>query len=210
MSDLFHNSFTKEKGFGEYKNIAVELLKKTIKILEEFKIKYFLISGTLLGYVRHNDFIPWDDDMDLMVDKKIVELLPLIMKKYGDELYFYYCHSYTIKFCFKNQGIDINYDKVKKFCLNGNEYKFPFIDLFYFEKIEGKFIFFHKEWNYDDFFPVKKVLFNGITVTIPKNPHIFLVKNYGEDYMTKLVSSNYNHKEEKFNEKIYYIKTQYL
>lgn len=205
MNKLCHDSFSEERGFGQYKNIAIELLKKTVEILEEYEINYFLISGTLLGYARHNDFIPWDDDMDLMVDKKIIELLPLIIKKYGDELYFFYCNFYTVKFCFKNRGIDINNNNVKKSCLNGNGYNFPFVDLFYYEKHEGKFIFFHKEWNLKDFFPVKKVSFNGINVSIPANPHVFLSCNYGENYMTKLVSSNYNHKEERQNEIIYHI-----
>ena len=60
--------FNEERGFGKYKPIAINLLKKTIEILEEYDINYFLISGTLLGYIRHNDFIPWDDDIDLIVD----------------------------------------------------------------------------------------------------------------------------------------------
>ena len=45
------------EGFGQYKNVAIDLLKKTIDILNEFDINHLLISGTLLGYVRHNDSV---------------------------------------------------------------------------------------------------------------------------------------------------------
>ena len=206
MSNLFYESFSQERGFGIHKNLAVKLLKKTIEILDEFKIDYFLISGTLLGYIRHGDFIPWDDDIDIMVDKNILEKLPLIIKKYGEELYFLYCYNYTLKLCFKNEGIDVNCDDIKKFCLNGNGYKWPYIDLFYFERHEGKIIFFHKEWDTNDIFPLKKVLFNNINAFIPSNSHVFLSKNYGVDYMTTLVSSSYCHKEEKKNNVCFYIK----
>lgn len=76
--------FSESYGFGEYKSQAIKLLKTTIDILNEFEINHFLISGTLLGYVRHNDFIPWDDDIDILVDESIIKKKEIIAQKYGN------------------------------------------------------------------------------------------------------------------------------
>lgn len=43
----------------------LEVLKEIDRICKRHNIKYFAFWGTLLGQVRHQGFIPWDDDMDL-------------------------------------------------------------------------------------------------------------------------------------------------
>jgi len=131
------------EGFAEYKPNAINLLKTTINILTEFDIKHFLISGTLLGFVRHNDFIPWDDDIDLLVDESILKKLDKISEKYPNlNIFQIPSHKYnSIKVCFSD-GLEIPQNsKVEIWKKNAisksNNYTWPFIDLFVYEKGPG-------------------------------------------------------------------------
>ena len=51
----------------EVKTIEFEMLQYVKYICEKNNIKYYLGYGTLLGAVRHNGFIPWDDDVDVVL-----------------------------------------------------------------------------------------------------------------------------------------------
>lgn len=51
----------------EQKKIRFEILKEIDTFCREHDIKYSLAFGTLLGAVRHHGFIPWDDDLDIMM-----------------------------------------------------------------------------------------------------------------------------------------------
>lgn len=53
----------------------LEILKEIVKICEKHDITYSLVFGSLLGNVRHHGFIPWDDDLDMVVPRKEYERL---------------------------------------------------------------------------------------------------------------------------------------
>jgi len=201
--ELIKKYFNNEIGFGQYKPDAIELLNLTTKILQEFNINNMLISGTLLGYVRHNDFIPWDDDIDLLVDSSFITKITDINEKYKENITLLKLNNYHFKICFKNKILKL--DKIDKvpssnYLLNDDDsYNWPFIDLFtYFELVDkDKIAFFSKEWSNEHFFPLINVDFLGINTFIPKNPSHFLQRNYGHDYMTVLKANNFSHKKEK-------------
>ena len=44
-----------------------KILAELIKVFEQANVKWFAACGTCLGAVRHNGFIPWDDDVDIYI-----------------------------------------------------------------------------------------------------------------------------------------------
>ncbi|MDO5823944.1 phosphorylcholine transferase LicD [Methanobrevibacter sp.] len=68
-------------------NLELMILKDFIKICEENNLTYYMYAGSLLGAVRHNGFIPWDDDLDVIMFRDDFEKFKEIFIASNNETY---------------------------------------------------------------------------------------------------------------------------
>lgn len=69
----------------------LEILHEVDRICKKNNIRYFACSGTLLGAIRHGGFIPWDDDIDLVMFREDYNKFRKIAEREMSEKFF--CQS---------------------------------------------------------------------------------------------------------------------
>jgi len=67
----------------------VRMLDFVAEICEKNNIQWWLSSGTLLGAIRHKGFIPWDDDLDIVMMRKDCHKLERILRNLESDEFFY-------------------------------------------------------------------------------------------------------------------------
>ena len=81
-----NDNISEEVSIEEIHQVQLELLKKIAKICDEQSLTYFLCWGTLIGAIRHNGFIPWDDDVDIVMLRPDYEKLIAYFKDHEESL----------------------------------------------------------------------------------------------------------------------------
>lgn len=66
MIILKYNEYD-DKTLKHLQSLELMILKEFIKICEENNLTYYMYAGSLLGTIRHQGFIPWDDDLDVIM-----------------------------------------------------------------------------------------------------------------------------------------------
>ena len=73
----------------EQQSALLEMLRDVDRICNKYEIPYMLFSGTSLGAIRDQGFIPWDDDLDIIMLRPAYEqFLDIAPKELDPELYY--------------------------------------------------------------------------------------------------------------------------
>lgn len=169
-----------EDDLDKLKKILVGMLKDIHELCEQAHLSYMLCGGTLLGAIRHKGFIPWDDDVDIMMPRKDYDLLAQNIKDtYGD------------KYFVTEFGKDGCPFRMMKIMLNGTEYReilrqnHPyfcgiFVDVFPIDNIPEKHKFRAKMFNFytKAFFAIQDYKFPSELILEKCKEHKELKKYY--------------------------------
>lgn len=72
-----------------HQEILTEMLQEIDGICKKYEISYLLFAGTALGAVRHQGFIPWDDDLDIVMMRSDYErFLKIASQELDSEMYY--------------------------------------------------------------------------------------------------------------------------
>ena len=135
-SGILPESFFREEFLCDFKvdltrkkiwAISLDLLFKFDEVCRKHHINYTLAYGSLLGVIRHNGIIPWDDDIDVFILREDYEVLktlkaefrdPYFLQIPGEDGYLYsYAKlrnsnttalSYSFRYSSFNQGIPLD------------------------------------------------------------------------------------------------------
>ena len=190
-------------GFFQEKDAAMNHLRDADEILTSEGVDYCLMFGTLLGLLRHGDFIPWDDDLDIIIfDIKKFETR--CIEKFEEKGYTVLQDIRRIS-PFKM----VPFLKLKTRCgyriyaKNGNSipgvsWKFPWLGVWepVFKKKAmtlppEKFVY-----DIEDFFPLQRKPFKEFSVMVPQNPAKILNEYFGtDDWMEYCIPSTLDHRQ---------------
>lgn len=80
----------KKIDLDESKSLQVSILENIHSFCEKNNLTYSLAYGALIGAIRHGGFIPWDDDIDIVMPRKDYTFF---LMNYCDEKGIYKVHS---------------------------------------------------------------------------------------------------------------------
>ena len=192
---------------GKYARIAEKMMQRITRLLEEHEINYILEAGTLLGVVRENRLLPWDDDVDITITKADEQKLLSNIKK---------LKKYGYKVRIKRYQKDVKYFKKGELrMVKIKHFSLPFfqsdvqVDIFV-KKLLGEEYF----WTVGVHKPVLKSVprrfyeelgildFHGKKYMVPLDYEGYLAEHYG-DWRIPVKDWNFKFDDKSVKEKLY-------
>lgn len=120
-------------------NAQLKTLTEFDRICRKYNITYYMAAGTLLGAVRHQDFIPWDDDVDVYITRPEYERFMEHVDEFKDPFEIVYPKAedkffwdYTTRLVYKNVRLNSEKEAEKYYHKRNNV--FLFLDIFVLDK----------------------------------------------------------------------------
>jgi len=175
------DSFFKPPMSDATKAVLRRTLGALVNVLDRINATYFMASGTLLGSYRHHGFIPWDDDVDLIVstaDKaRVYDALLAIAPHYVVH---------------KIQHLTLKPMHWKLFSTTGTSkvplrpYQWPSVDVLFFDEDDHNVWnespwFVDERWPKSAIFPLVRRPFDGLWLPAPCDTAAVLAVNFDID-----------------------------
>lgn len=171
-----------KKQLRQLQLIELEMLIEFDRICRKYDIKYSLDGGTLLGAVRHKGFIPWDDDIDVIMLRREYQKFKKAAKRELDTDRFF-LQDYTT-----DPEYRWGYAKIRRndtsFVRAGQEHLKQhdgvFIDIMVADNVPDGFIM--RRIHHLGCFIVRKMMYSEVGRLEEKNP----VKRFVYDFMSRI------------------------
>lgn len=166
-----------------------DIMMRVDRIFKDHHIHYWATCGTLLGAVRHQGMIPWDDDIDVcMMEDEISRLEGLRGVLAAEGLELYYRSDFGFYKIFPTNGLPVTKEETFEEC----PWKFPFVDVFPMTYENGKIDYARRVWKEifpreyylteDVLPPCLELTFGPMTIPVPSHYLGYLTQMYGEDW----------------------------
>lgn len=161
--DIFRNGTLKE-----HQETLMDLMEKFIDFADKYNLSWWSTGGTLLGAIREQDIIKWDDDIDIEVPTKVVNFLKSKQKELNAQGLKFEMedHIWRFRYLEKNKAY-IDVFEVKR---DGD--KWTYVDDYNTERWPKSY------FTHDELFPLTSYKFGNLQVKGAKNPFPYLERQY--------------------------------
>lgn len=180
--------------------IALNILKEIKRVCEVLEIRFYLAYGTLLGAARHKGFIPWDDDIDILMPEKDFKTIIDNFNSVADKRYRLYFINNTSQYPFAFPKVIDTTTECREKCFKKNSWLGIWVDIFplynlpsNWEKTEQEYITLEKKrwcalYSQSNLYGKTKLLFFSIFCKKTRLKDLFL----NPSDVTKKMYSLYN------------------
>jgi phosphatidylglycerophosphate synthase len=183
-------------GFFEEKQLALRHLRDADEILFSQGVDYCVMFGTLLGLLRHDGLIPWDDDLDIIIFD-IENFESNCRHQFEAKGYVVYDDMRIIEGVERRCGYRIHAEAGLP--IAGQTWKFPWLGVWEPDIRKDTMTLLPEEFSYsvDDFFPLQRRHFLDFTVSVPRLPEKIVKQYYGNDCMEMCILHDLDHRQYK-------------